>query len=385
MQRSALRRLTTRAVAALACLALVAACSDDEPDDGPRVVAGMAQEWSVLGALAQVSASAAGDTVYVQAADLDAASAAAGAPRPKGADADEVRSWLLALTSGSVEQRPPVFVPFAESLNVKYAAEVEEFDRILGWSVADVSSFVEQAVPPMQFAVLAGPAGLLSPDLAEVAEGVVTDIDADDLSNNLDQRSGVSPIGRPSRLAERDGLVAMGTTTPEVQAWLAGEGETLADDEGLALVAGALDDEEVISAVVASVEPGGNPAVRALGNRATPELVERLRDEIDAMLPEAPYDAVGIGWSVDDGQPEVHVAYHFLAEAGADPGAEVLERAWRDGVSVATRAPYAEQVLVDDVDVDGPVVTVTLHLTDEGHPQVPLQMFQQREPVFLPR
>ncbi len=386
MNRTHRRRLPNAALAVLLCTAVLAACGDDGDDGDERgPSAGMAEEWSVLSALAQVPAAAAGDSVYLQTADLDAVTELSGVARPTDpADTDALVAWLNSFTGGPSEPQAVVFAPLAESFNSSYAVQAGEFADILGWSIVDVTSYVEQAVPPKQFAVVAGVEGKLSPDLADVGDGIVTDIETDDLTTDLQQRSAVTPLGRPSRLAEQDGLVAMSTTTQAVRGWL-GDGETLADDEGLAQVARALDDEDVVSAVVASVEPGGNPAVRALGSAATPELLEQLGDEIDAMLPAEPYDAVGIGWSVDDGTSEVHVVYHFMAEAGAEPGAKVLESAWRDGTSIVTRAPYAEHVSVDEVDVEGAVVTVTLHVVGDGRLQVPLQMFQQREPVFLPR
>ncbi len=379
------RRLLGLAGTALLCGGLLAACGDDDTDDdGLGSTVSMAREWSVLGALEQVPASAAGDTVYLQTADLDAATVAAGLERPAEGTRDAIAAWLNPLTSGVGDTRPVVFVPMAESFNFAYSADADEFAAILGWSVLDVTSYVEQAVPPYQFAVVDGVEGKLSTDLIEVGDGIVTDIDAEDLAQDFGKISAVTRLGRPTRLAERDGLVAMSTTTPSVRAWLA-DPETLADDESLASVARALDDEDVVSAVVATLEPGGNLAVRALGSGATPESIEQLAEEIDAMVPADPYDAVGIGWSVDDGQAEIHVAYHFLAESGAERGAVVLGKTWRDGVSVSQRIPFSEQVSVDEVDVEGPVVTVTLHPTDKGLPHVPLQMLQQREPVFLPR
>ncbi|GAA1509021.1 hypothetical protein [Nocardioides humi] len=374
MSRYRLRHVTHLTLAGV-CLAALAACGGSDGSDGPDspVAVPFADGWSVVGALGQVPEAAAGERVLVQTADLDAATKAAGLRRPAGGSREDLADWLLPLSGAApADGEPaPLFVPIAESFNTA-AASPDDFAGVVGWSINDVTAYVEQSAPPLSFVVVSGSGGRLSADLTEVEDGIVTDIDGEDFAATLGNVNPVSRIGRPSRLAERDDLIAMGSSTPVVRAWLRG-GPTLADDASLAGVARALDDEGVVAAVVAGIEPTVEPTADS-GDASGTELV-----------PADPYDAVAIGWSVDDGEAEIHVAYHFGSAEAAERGAGVLERAWRDGTSPLTRSPYSDRVTVDEVDADDGVVTVSLRLGPEGRPSFPVQALQQQEPLFRSR
>ncbi|CAM3157360.1 hypothetical protein NODU109028_00450 [Nocardioides dubius] len=355
------------AVAVLLASTALAACSDDEPE--------LAEEWSVRAALEQVPASTAQDGLFVVTADLDAAIAAADVER--SGEPDEL-DWLIAITGGaqggSVGR---VFVPMARGFNVEYLRD-GEFAAAAGWSVHDVDSFVESGQPPRVLTVAAGDFDddTLADGLVEVEDDIVSNRDAEDGTTDLSQANGLSPIGVPIRMSEADGLIALSTSTELVRSWRDGA-DALAGEERAAAVADALDDEDVYAAVLSDPL-----AVDALGARTTsPALIERLL----ARVPEQAYDAVGIGWSLDDGAVQVQVAYHFADERDAAGGAAALEALWREGVSVRDGRPFAERLEVVEVETDDSVVTVELLPTAEGRPQLAFEMLQNGEPLFVSR
>ncbi|KQZ66804.1 hypothetical protein [Nocardioides sp. Root151] len=384
------RRTTARlAVLAVAATVLVAGCSDDDGsndgDEKRRSPQSLSEGYSVRGALAEIPASAVDDDVLVQTADLRAATEAAGLDVPTDGSREATSPWLSGLTDASSESPTPVFVPFGESFNLQAAAP-EEFAELLGWSVLDVDSFVELSVPPGRFAVVTGDFDddTLSSDLTEVGDGVVTDVEGEDFENHLDAVNAANRLGVPTRLARQEDRIALSPSTPAVESWLEG-GDSLADDDSLAAVADALDDEGAISAVLTRVEGGADPASAVLGSQASPEQLEALNEQLEGSVPEDPFDAVGIGWSVDDGEAEVHVAYHFDSTDAARDGAEVLEKTYREGTSSVSRTPYSDYLDVEDVDADGPVVTVTVTPAEQGRTSFLYQALQQRELLFVSR
>lgn len=348
------------ALASLLLLGALSACSDDDADD--------AGQWSVRGALDELPRGIAEDGLWVVTADLDGALKAGGLTR-SGDDLD----WLAALGAMPVDGRTaPVFVPIGTGFNVPYAAS-GEFAEQAGWSVHDVESFVEAGRPPNVLTVASGDfdEDTLNKDLIEVADGIVSNSDADDRHTDLENADGFSPLGQPIRLSEEDGRIALSTSTPLVQAWREGE-DTLADDDRAVDLAIALDDEDVLSAVLS--EPLDSSTLRG----ARPG---RIAD----LLIEQSFDGVGIGWSVDDGEPEIHVAYHFENERDASAAIEPLTALWRDGSALRDGRPYAERFAVSDVEKDDAVVRISLELQADNSPQLIFQMLESGEPVFASR
>src|SRR5690606_35162533 len=168
----------------------------------------------------------------------------------------------------------------------------------------------EQSTPPATFAVVAGDLdGALRDDLPEVADGVVTAGEGEDLATDVANQTVARPLGMPLRLAERPGLVAASPGTTAVADWVAGPERTMADHDELAAVAAALDDADVLATALAT---GSSMALAdALGETGSPEQVAALEADLGAVLPPAPFRTVGIGWGVEDGAADVTIAYHF--------------------------------------------------------------------------
>lgn len=361
-------RVRRLALTAVLGASVLTGCSDDEP--------ALANNWSVAAAVKQVPASTAESRLWLVTADVTAALEAGDIKRGGADDMD----WLVALSGFDEQQSPAVFVPTGSGYGLDYAANggLDEVEEMVGWSFLDVDSFVESGLPPRTLTISAGDfdEDTLSGDLVEVADGVVSTSDAADGTTDLANTNALSRIGAPVRLSEQDGLIAMSTSTELVQEWRDGEA-SLGSEDRVAALAEALDDQDVYAAVLS--DPASAEGV-SLG-RANPEQLEMLNKD----APQQSFDAVGIGWSVDDGEPLVHVAYHFANAREAGQGAEALEGMWRDGISVRDMRPYAERFEVDEVDHDGPVVTITLLANADGRPQTALQMLQSAEPVFFSR
>lgn len=373
----------TASVLAVALAATGCSGSDDDDDSKPGGdTVAFAEEFSVLGALAEVPSDVVGDgDLIVQAADLRAASDLAGIDVPTDGSREGTSEWLTGLTANA---KAPVFVPLGDLFNTQ-AASPDEFAEVAGWSVLDVDSFVEYAVPPDSFMVVSGnfDDDTLADDLVDVGDGVVSDRDGDDHETDLANATALNQLGVATRMAQQDHRIAVSTSTPAVQDWLDGDA-SLADQESFAAVATALDDEDVVSAVIARPS-AGDPAEAALGGQATPEQIKALEEKLDGQVPEDPFDAVGIGWGVDDGRSEVHVAYHFESSKAAGHGADALEKAYREGVSPQSGLAWSDRMSVEDVESEGSVVTVTVTPTDDGSVNDLYSALMRREPLFVSR
>jgi len=374
---------------ALSLSVLVAGCSSGDDDGDKRdaakdTPAHLDSDWSVSAALAEVPRSATGDRVFVQTGDLAAAAEAAGVERTDGGD---VRDWLLPVTGvGREGKTSQVFVPLADLINPTRVGD-DQLKTVLGFDLDAVDSFVEQSAPPSDLVVVAGPdlsPDRLSDDLTDQG-GVLTDLGGEDLAIDLKRvKDALSPISQPTRIRAEAGAVALSSTTPAVKAWR-GDGETLADDESLAAVASALDDAGVYSAVVTEASSSNDPAAKALGPNVTAEQLEKMKAQIEPSIPPEPYDAVGIGWAIEDGEARVHLAYHFADDDAAASGLEALEQAWGEGTAVQSWRPMSDYVTVVDSATDGAVATITLSMVDQRAPVVVLNFLVQQEPVFVSR
>ena len=355
-------------------LALTACSSDSEPNEEPQPAA----EWSVSGALADVPDAAASGRVWLQTADLATGVELAGLQRG-GPSLD----WLNPLT-GIVDpgaQPAPVFVPLPAALNPIQGQE--QMEKVLGFNLDAVDTYVTQEAPPLEFSVLRGAdlgADALSDALLEEG-GVLTDVQGEDLQVGLDRADALSALGRPTRISAVEHAVAMSSSTPLVQQWRE-DGKALADRAGLAAVAEALDDGGAYAAVITDAVPGVLSGVQP---GATPAQAKQLLEELEQQVPAAPFDVIGIGWALDGGEARVHVAYHFGEADSAATGAEVLEKAWVEGTSLRTQRPLADLVKVLDTEARGNVVVVTLTPTEGQSPQLVLNMLTSQESVFFSR
>lgn len=374
---SRVRRMAAGVLALGLVLAGGTACgSDDDGDDSD--MAGAAQpfdeEFSVLGALGELPVTEIDlDKAVVSVADLDAASEAGGVERPSDGSREALLPWLGPLTG---MEPNPVFVPIAEGFNHSAAAP-SEFAEIAGWSLNDVAHFAEISAAPHRFTVATGlDDDVLADSLVDSGDGVRSSTEGEDFEVAPADASAVDRLGRAIRFLQRGNAVGFGTSTPLVNAW-GSEGETLADHDPYGRVAAALDDQDVVSAVLVRATEGGFQG--AVGQSLSAEQLAALEEKMGEHIPADPFDVVGIGWDADG---EVHVAYHFADADAAQAGVDVLEKAWREGSSMVTLQPFAELVTVEDADVEGSVAVITVIPVDERATR-PWQMLQQREPVFV--
>ena len=369
-----------RVIAGIASVLLVlSGCGGDEGVQGgdtpttqsPLAPAGLGSgsDYSVLGALSEIPAagvdSGASGVLMIQTGDLEEATELEGGTRPTGFDTSALGQWLGPLTGvpGSGEQ-PKVFVPVAESLGLQRLAQIEEFDSELGWSILDVDAFLEVSTPPHRFSVVTGDIDGLSPDLMEVSDAVVKAGTGDEFEFNAGETSAARPLGAPLFLSQRESTVALGATLAPVEQWVSGGSKTLADDSGLAGVAGALDGEDVVSAILLKTDATWSDQV-ARSADPTDSDATALADDLTASLDgEESTATLGIGWGVNgEDLPQVTLAYNLNDGAAARAAVPLLRHQYEE--LFAQSGPTFE---VADVRAEGTVAVVVL--SPEGDTQV---------------
>lgn len=353
-----MRRL--RAAVLLAPL-ILAACSSGPGTDS----LGVDDDYSVLGALGEVPAAAAGEQFLVATADVASASAEAGLSRPDGVDdPDAFRDWIGPLTGGPGADRmhAQVMVPMGNLLSQHMMAPVQEVDAELGWSLVDVDAFVELTAPPLNYAVVVGDDLAPAEGLPEVTDGIVTAGEGEDYSVDPGDVTAARPIGSPLRMAVDAGGLAASNDTTLLEDWLAGS-ETLADDPVLAAVAAELDDEEVLSALVSRGHAASLVDAIA-GRQLSPEQAEKILADHEDLVPVGPFGAVGIGFGVDDGEGRVTVVLHFDDDAAAEAAVPVLERQFAEANSLQTGRPVSDMFRLLDAEAEGPMAVLEMVPSD---------------------
>jgi hypothetical protein len=372
----------------MSVIVLVVVAAASAGGDSSRLSSG--DDYSVRGALAELPTAAVGDELTeIRTADLSAATELLELERPAAADFEAVWEWLAPLTgvaSGGVAdpEFAPLFLPLGEVFNYPQLREIAEFDEALGWSLVDVDAYVEYSTLPRTFAVVTGDFddATLSPELVELSDGIVSYGDGDDGEVNPEASNAVDRLGRPLRLAQDGDRIAASLMTSLVTEWVAGPDETLADDDALSSVAAALDDADVVAAVLTSVE-GGLENIG--GGRLTPVQLEQIEQLVEQQVPAAPYDAVGFGWGIDAGEAMITVAYHFSSDDEASDAVDSFELLYTEGNSLVSRQPISDLVTLEDVTVDGDIVSVSLTLPAGSRPQIIYQMHIQRDLPFVSR
>jgi hypothetical protein len=373
----------------MSVIVLVVVAAAGAGGDSSRLSSG--DDYSVRGALAEVPTAAVGDELTeIRTADLAAATEQLDLERPAAAaDFEAVWEWLAPLTGvasgeGADPEFAPLFIPLGEVFNYRQLREISEYDEALGWSLVDVDAYVEYSTPPRTFAVVTGDFddATLSPELVEVSDGIVSYGDGDDGEVNPEEPNAVDRVGRPLRLAQDGDRIAASLMTALVAEWVAGPDETLADDDALSSVADALDDADVVAAVLTSVEGG----LQYLGGGTlTPAQLARIEQQVEQQVPAAPYDAVGFGWGIDGGEAMITVAYHFSSDDEASDAVDSFELLYTEGVSLVSRQPISDLVTLEDVTADGDIVSVSLTLPAGSRPQIIYQMHIQRDLPFVSR
>ncbi|MCD4536575.1 hypothetical protein LRP67_20990 [Nocardioides sp. cx-169] len=304
-----MQRRRTYAVVMLAAVATMATgCSDDEGSgepDGPR---GGSSAFSVTSALGRLPA--VGDEgVMVTVADVAAIRAANDLDIPDLSDLDAVADYGIEMTGADDDARA-MLVPGTLSQGLHWQDEHDRFG--FSWMEADALASVYAAPEEFTWTAYADPVEPAE-GLEEVGDGMLsTASDPDD-----DNAVFAAVEGSQAALSrDRDDLAD----------WLADEGPTLADDESLATLAAALDEEEVLSAYLVHVG-GDDPSPLALG------------------------------WTVDAEGPGVVVVYDAGDSDAAASGLASLRESYA--------APeVSEHLDVEQIEAKGRVMVVTASPTD---------------------
>lgn len=328
--------------------------------------------FSVTAAASQVPAGDAERYDFV-AADVAAIAELAGVER-----SDTSYDWLIKLTTPDTDQ--PAFVPLPDFLLPQSGGYSTDS---LGWGTQNVDRFVSYSALPVTFTVVAGDLPELPNTLNEVSDGIVTDLDGEDLAVDLTRvGDAIDRMGRPTRLAQEGNRIALSSKTDLAESWIGG-GETLADDPAMKAIAEALDAYGAMSAVIS--QPAVFSGQTILGPDATPAEAEAAFREFDALVPPAPYDLVGLGWTVEDGSARWIATYHFLSEDGAKDGAQVLRAVWEQGATLSSKQRISTLATVNDVFVKDSTVAVVLTPTEGTPTSVLYQLLTRRELLFASR
>ncbi|WP_134742420.1 hypothetical protein [Nocardioides sp. 503] len=316
-----MRRTWGTALALTLTLAAAACGGTDEEPDGPGREAGA--DFSVTSSLAQLPAldsDAHGANISV--ADVAAVRAANGLEVPDPADEDAVGDYAIAMTGND-----PDAVAMLNPGAISRSSNINDERGRFGFSWLESDRMATVSAPPEEFTWAAYDEPVeLAEDLTDTGDGT--------WSTGSDEDGDL--LGRPVQVATDGSEAVTSLSTDSVTDWLAGDAETLADDEPLGAVAGALDDHDVISAYL--IRFGGDDGTQS----------------------------VGVGWTVDDGEPGFVIAYDAGDE---DAASAALDR---------LRADYAEPKVtehldVSDVTAQGRTVVVTA-IPVEGRVSILLQL-----------
>jgi hypothetical protein len=338
---AAMRRSPLLVATLLPAVLALAGCSDG--GGGDSITTG--DDYSVTGALAELPASVAdGDVpgnLMIETGDLARASEVASTPRPSDVgDADAIADWLSAFSTDAEK----AFVPLGPELFI-YSGAWDDLSESYGWSPLDLDSFVSTT----QLTVGHTDGDIELPDdlprsggVATTGEGEVGEINRE--ADQLDPFSGIVT----GMVADGDQL-AFGTSADQLEDWQ-GDGDSLADDETLAAVAGGLDEHDVYSAILVQAPAGAGPA------------------DLDADV-----EALGVGWSQD------RIWAVWSVAGDPDAASDVLGQALTEGTTATTQTPVSDYLALEDISVDGDLVVAELTPGPEGQLATPYAMVRRAE------
>ena len=345
----------------------------DQPE--PNIASGSfgtGQAFSILSALGQIPMANglpedAKIEIYV--ADLLAASDASGQQRPTGStDFGEVADWLNSIT-GSADSVVLAPVPFDMQNS---AAELLEYKEEIGFSITDVDAVIELGPLPNSLTILAG--DLEHASTSEVADGVFSFGEGEDFTVNIEERTPARQLGRPLRVAAQSDLVLLSRSTGAVAGWLDQEVPRLDSVPELVLVAKALDQQGVLGAALFQ----SNFSADGLLENLDPAVAEALIVPISE-----PFDTIGLGWGVVDGEGALTIVYGFVEETAANAMAPIIESMFLDGESLASGRSLSDLLVLDHVEVQNQVVVVSLRVPPDSTSRITLSMVLSRDLPFL--
>jgi hypothetical protein len=303
------------------------------------------------------------EIVTVAYGDLARAAELAGVERPSDhANSDAVVDYIFAVTGTRQDQGEALqaasLVP--EAAQIDYStSDPEGFVEDVGWSILDVDRFAERQLLPQSVTLLEGDfdRGRLDEALGEADDGVWVKGDPSG-AIDVEATTPARPLGESLWLALDDERLTVTRSDDEMRAArrAAGGDGTLASDETLSALAGALDGEDVYSAMLVAGDPAG-----AVGDGSDTRAGREAAEPEGAHCESITGVAAGIA---HDGEPLIVYVLAHADDATAERNAAVVEEALASGESPRSGRPWSEMVTVDSVDADGAVVVARLRPAD---------------------
>ncbi len=268
------------------------------------------------------------------------------------ATADDRLRWMA--VAGPVDEGGLGFRVATPELFLRLGLGPDLLEEEVGFSLLDIDSTAEVSAAPERVNVFVGPDGWGGK--AEPYQGDLSTIgQADDFEIDPASRSVLDSLGRPVRLAERDGRLAASFSTPVLEGWVDGSPATYAGDDRVSPIAEALDGHDVVSALLFIGDFFAAPPL-------FPE--DRLEEFADLPYISQPFIAAGIGNTIRDGRAIEVVAYRFLTDDSAEAAMPSIETAWTTADSVVAPTPIADLAEFQSMERTGPVVTVVVAVPD---------------------
>jgi hypothetical protein len=287
---------------------------------------------------------------------------------------DAVGTYVRGLTGvRALDSEEPVKVAalVPDAANVDYWTKMAEFEREVGWSLLDVSWFVEYLDPLNSLMVAGG--GFddrrLGQAMGEPRDGLWRAGPDEDKPASTGARTAARPFGQSLRVVLDDNRLVVGRNTPLVKDATDGGGRTLADNSAMRALAAAMDDANAYSALFNA------SGIHKLDSRFA---VKEVPNNVDRALPR-PFDGVAAGLGNDAGVPTVVLAYAHHNRQDAEINAAALRRLIQNGLSLETGTPWNQTFVIRDIRANDSTVIALLRLRDGRHPQVVYDIINSRE------
>jgi hypothetical protein len=328
-------------------------------------------------------ASDASDSFELSIGDLTATADAVGLDAPKvGRDEADVVQWLIDLEVSSPDQANDTGLALLLPRSIEIVQATPDIVKDeLGLDLGAIATYAAIEAPIGQFVAFTGDLRLDS-GLDDLGGGVVSYGSGSDFELNLEEVSELSGIGRPIRLGERGGGIAVSTSTDAIEAYIADE-TTLGDDRRFVDIADVLDSAGVVGAYIVERDFSFD-GLSGVASGQYLDVLNELNESASGLDNGVEdFDIVGIGMVDRDGEAGNVVVYHFDDSDAAARSVEALEDLWRDGDRFSAGAPISDSVDVMSVEAEGSTVTVALELTSTTSTRLPVDMLVQQEVVFL--
>lgn len=308
---------------------------------------------SIVDRMRDIPASAVSSGGLVVTSDLAFAAAIADVTRPQQLAADEVSAYVSAIT-GRVSGGGAAFATLPDALPPNAIHRMGEFHDELGWSIGDVTWFVEYQTAGDDLTILGGDfdAADLDAAMGKRIEGLWRVGPEDEDVADIQHATAARPSGETLRMALSDGRLVVARKSEAVKAAVTNTGRTLADDVMYLALAQVMDAAGAYTSCLVA------HADFSLAN----DISARLPTvPVDQAVLHAPFHGLAVGVSDRSGDPVLTVAYAHDDAAAARINADQLSRILNDD-----RQRWAGMFAVEEIRADGNVVVATLADPDFG-------------------